>query len=248
MVREAPRVLIVDDDVDITCNVHDILTDLGYVADVAHDGLEALQLIQRRSYAVALVDLKMPGMDGATLYGHIKSVRPETVTILITGFTREPAVQQAIDAGTWKVLSKPVDIEVLLGLLRQALSEPLVILVDDDSEFCESLWQLLREQGYRVAVAHREDEGVAKAREAEFQIALADWRLGDGDGREVLAAVRARNPGARTMLITGHRSEASESSRLCADGVVDAVSYKPIDPSELLSTLEQFLHFERRFR
>jgi len=242
MGRQAPRVLIVDDDIDICCNVHDILTDLGYEADVAHDGPAALRLIDAHDYSVALIDLKMPGMDGATLYRQIKAVRPEIVTILITGYTAEPAVQQALDAGTWKVLSKPVDFDLLLQLLEEALAEPLIIVVDDDWEFCESLWQLLREKGFRVAVAHRQDEALAKARQAHYQIAVADWRLGDGDGRAVLAEVRAHNPQTRTMLITGHREEVNQPSELRVDGVVDAVGFKPIDPAQLLQLLQQFLN------
>jgi CheY-like chemotaxis protein len=69
---------LVDDDVDTCRNLSDILTDLGYLVDVAHEGLSALDLVRRNHYDVALLDLKMPGMDGVTLYREIKRLRAGT--------------------------------------------------------------------------------------------------------------------------------------------------------------------------
>src|SRR5438445_321145 len=74
-----PRILVVDDDVDTCRNLSDILTDLGYQVETAHDGLTALELVRRRPYEVALLDYKMPGMDGLTLYREIKKLRAGTV-------------------------------------------------------------------------------------------------------------------------------------------------------------------------
>ena len=74
---ETPKahILVVDDEVDTCHNLSDILTDLGYRVDVAHDGISALELVRRNAYDVALLDYKMPGMDGLTLYREIKRLR-----------------------------------------------------------------------------------------------------------------------------------------------------------------------------
>lgn len=115
-----PSVLIVDDDDDIRSNVRDILEDLGYRTDEAHDGPSALRLVEERSYDVALLDFKMPGMDGATLYREIKKLRPEIVAIMVTAYAGSDGAQKAKDAGTWRVLPKPVDIPSLLSLVAHA--------------------------------------------------------------------------------------------------------------------------------
>jgi len=67
-----PSILVVDDEVDACLNLADILSDLGYRVDLAHDGESALALVRQRRYDVALLDLMMPGMDGTTLYGEMK--------------------------------------------------------------------------------------------------------------------------------------------------------------------------------
>ena len=62
------RVLVVDDEPDICSNLKDILSDVGYRVDCSCDGPSALELIRDGNYDVVLLDLRMPGMDGLTLY------------------------------------------------------------------------------------------------------------------------------------------------------------------------------------
>lgn len=113
-------ILVVDDDADITCNVLDILTDLGYDADSAHDGESALQLVRGKAYDVAVLDFKMPDMDGATLYKHIKLLSPETVGIMVTAYANRDGVERAKEAGVRQVLRKPVDPRTLLSGIDEA--------------------------------------------------------------------------------------------------------------------------------
>src|SRR5947209_12753171 len=115
MQPKAPAILVVDDEVDTCRNLSDILTDLGYHVDIAHDGLAALDLVRRHGYDVALLDLKMPGMDGLSLYREIKKLRSDTVAIIVTAYAGSGTSEEALAAGAWQVLAKPVDFPKLLG-------------------------------------------------------------------------------------------------------------------------------------
>ena len=110
--------------------------------------------MRQRPYDVALLDLKMPGMDGLTLYREIKKQRAGTVSLLVTAYASPATAEEALAAGAWKVLAKPVDFRKLLGLVDEALGQPLVLVVDDDHDLCANLWDLLRERGFRVCLAH----------------------------------------------------------------------------------------------
>jgi len=86
MTDNTTSILLVDDDEDICENMADIFTDLGYDVSVAHEGQAALNLVRARQYDVALLDLKMPGMDGLSLYREIKKVQAGTVAFLVTAY------------------------------------------------------------------------------------------------------------------------------------------------------------------
>jgi two-component system, NtrC family, response regulator HydG len=233
------RILVVDDDQDNCRNLSDILTDLGYQVDSAHDGLSALELVRQRPYDVALLDFKMPGMDGLTLYREIKKQRAGMVSLLVTAYASPATAEEALAAGTWKVVAKPVDFRKLLAFVDEALGQPLILVVDDDNDLCMTLWDLFREEGYRVSLAHDAREAADQLKDTRFKVVLIDMRIPEGDGDAVFGMVREANPQARTILITGHRSEMDQViERMIAQGA-DAVCYKPFDIPELLRKMGQ---------
>jgi two-component system response regulator HydG len=246
MTAERGAILVVDDDVDTCSNLSDIFTDLGYHVDVAHDGPSALERVRQRPYDLALLDLKMPGMDGLTLYREIRKLRAETVAIVVTAFAGAETAHEALAAGAWQMLRKPLDFDQLRRLVDEALGQPLVLVVDDDPDLCANLWDLLREGGYRVALAHDEPTAASRLQDQSFAVVLIDLKLPEGDGSGVFRLVRANNPQARTVLITGHRSELSTVVQQVLDEGADAVCYKPFDIARLLNTLEKLTTGEKR--
>lgn len=232
--------LLVDDDVDTCRNLYDILSELGFRVDVAHDGLRALELASSTAYDVALLDFKMPGMDGLTLYRALRRLRSSTVAIIVTAFAGSTH-EEALQAGAWRVLPKPVDFGGLLALVRQAVEQPLVLVVDDDADLCAGIWDVLRLQGYRVSLAHDEKQAERLLKDASHRAVLIDVRLTHGTGEDIFRLVRTHNPQARTIVITGFRNETEETVRqMMAEGA-DALCYKPFDVPRLLETLEQLV-------
>lgn len=239
MTRGNLAMLVVDDEVDTCQNLSDIFGDLGYRVDLAHNGYDALKLVQQHAYDVALLDMKMPGMDGLTLYRRIKKLSAGTVSLLISAFTTTETANEALAAGVLHVLSKPVDFPKLLSHIRESLDRPLTLLVDDDEDLCDSLWDLLHERGFRTCVAHDENEAAERLRDRDYQVVVIDMKLPRGTGHGVFQQVRQTNPKAHTILITGFRSEtALLVQQVVAEGV-DAVCYKPFDLPAFLSTIER---------
>ena len=190
MSNSSPAVLVVDDESDICQNMADIFGDLGYRVDVACDGFGALELARKNSYDVALLDLKMPGMDGLTLYRKLKKLSAGTVAIIVNAFAAHETATEALSAGVLNVLSKPVDFPKLLGLMDQGLKRPLALLVDDDEDLCDSLWDVLHERGYRICLAHDENEAAARLKTREYHVVVIDMKLSQGSGPGVFQKVR----------------------------------------------------------
>jgi two-component system, NtrC family, response regulator HydG len=244
MSTTGPAILLVDDDVDTCNNLSDILTDLGYTVATAHDGLSALALLRQRPFDIALLDLRMPGMDGLTLYREIKKLRSGTVAIIVSAFATSDTTEAALEAGAWQVLPKPVDFPRLLGFVQQALDQPLVMVVDDDHDLCQNLWDLFREHGFRVCVAHDEAEAAERLKGRDFRVVLIDMKLPQGDGSSVFHTVRSMNPLARTMVITGAPSEMEQRVNQVMREGADAICYKPFDVPQLVTTLKRLTNKE----
>jgi two-component system, NtrC family, response regulator HydG len=237
--RQRPTVLVVDDEIDTCQNLADILSDLDYRVDTALNGQAALDLIQTRSYDVALLDLKMPGMDGVSLYRRIRKISPSTVAIIVTAYASDRATHEALTAGAAQVLSKPVDLAALLPLVDEVAHQPLVLIVDDDESLCESLWDVLHERKLRVAIAHSEGDAMKSLDEQTYQVVLVDLKLPGGDGRNILKLLRETHPDIRTVMITGHPEEFGDFVASAQKLGADAACCKPFDMHSLLATVQR---------
>jgi DNA-binding NtrC family response regulator len=115
------RILVVDDDETIRTTMKAILEDEGYLVDLAGTGKEAIQKTQDKNYNVALLDIRLPDMEGVELLKLMKDNVPKTRKIMVTGY---PSVQNAIGAlnkNADAYLLKPVDVEKLLNTVKEQL-------------------------------------------------------------------------------------------------------------------------------
>jgi DNA-binding NtrC family response regulator len=239
MTEPVHRILIVDDEPDTCENLADILTDVGYQVDTAHDGFAALELVKQKTYDVALLDLRMPGMDGLELYRRLREISAGTVAIVVTAYASSDTAKSVLSAGAWKIMSKPVNIGALLEQVSQAVDTPFVLVVDDDRDLCENLWELLHDRGFRVCLAHDVPEAEALIRARKFHVVLIDLKLPHGDGVQLLQALRQADREVRTILITGFAPETEKRVQQAIDAGANAVCYKPFDVGKLLSTVER---------
>jgi DNA-binding NtrC family response regulator len=239
MTSKKARLLVVDDEPDTCANLSDILSDFGYQVDVAHDGLTALEMMMKQVYDVALLDLKMPGMDGLTLYRRMRELSADTVAIVVTAYATSDTAKSIMAAGAWQVVPKPVNIVSLLGLVAHAVDAPLVLVVDDDRELCENLWDLLRERGFRVHLAHDTADVERALAHRKFHVVLIDMRLPTGDGQQVLKTLQKIDPEARAIMITGYAAEMETKVHKALQAGANAVCYKPFNVEKLLATVEQ---------
>jgi DNA-binding NtrC family response regulator len=233
--------LIVDDEVDSCENLSDILTDNGYSVDIAQNGHTALGLIEQHGYDVALLDLRMPQMDGLELYRRIRQIAAGTQAIVVSAYAGSETAKSILQAGAWKIVPKPVDIETLLALIGEALRHPLILVVDDDLEFCENLWDILRVHAYRVHVAHDAEEAREALRKYEFHVVLLDMKLPGRDGADVLELIRQIEPKTRVVIITGFAHEMRSRIEQALSAGAIALCQKPIEPDSLLSTVQSLV-------
>jgi DNA-binding NtrC family response regulator len=112
-----PSILIIDDDTAILHTFSRIFQKKGYCVSVAEGGKEAMEKLSVKSYDVALIDLRLPDMEGTQLFPIIQSTSPRTLKIMLTG---KMLLGDSIE-GADVLLKKPIQPEQLLSVIDNKL-------------------------------------------------------------------------------------------------------------------------------
>ena len=115
--------MIVDDDDAILRSLSRILRLEGYDVDTARTGLEAIEKSKTNFYNLALLDIKLPDMEGTELLKRMHETYPKMIKIMITGYPDLKNAVESLNAGADAYLIKPVSVQKLIGVVRQKLAE-----------------------------------------------------------------------------------------------------------------------------
>ncbi|MBW1916605.1 MAG: response regulator [Deltaproteobacteria bacterium] len=116
-----PMILVVEDEPAVVEVIQEILMAHGYQVDAAGDGLAALKYLEKKRFDLALIDVVMPGMGGMELLRQISLLYPETMTIMLTGYSSIKDAVAAIKLGAYDYIAKPVHPEAIILTIERAL-------------------------------------------------------------------------------------------------------------------------------
>ena len=113
--------------------------------------------------------------------------------------------------------------------------EAKVLLVDDEQDFLETLSSRLEMRGLKVSAVTSGEQAIAEAKEQEYDAIVVDLSMPGIDGLETLKRIKANNPNAEIIMLTGHGSVASgvEAMKLGAGDFLQ----KPVELTELMSKI-----------
>ncbi|HVY61605.1 MAG TPA: response regulator [Planctomycetota bacterium] len=231
----ARRVLLVDDNRDLAENIAEILELRGIESDHFDRPRAALEAFVPGRYAAALLDIRMPEMDGIELYRELRRRDPGLPAIAITAYTRDERLRDAIEAGMLAVLPKPVEIPLLLARLGSAVAGERALVVEDDVAFAQNLVELLAERGYSARAVHTCADARRALDAGSFALALVDCRLPDGAGLD-LVEDRLSNAGTAVVVFTAFARDLS-GARERAGAAGARFLEKPLPVEQLLALI-----------
>jgi two-component system phosphate regulon sensor histidine kinase PhoR len=119
----SPRVdvVVIDDEDSVREGCRQTLESEGYRVLVAADGVEGLDLLKRARPGVVILDLRMPGISGVEVLEKLPGIDPHVIPIIITGYGTIDVAVQAMKLGAFDFLTKPLDIDQLLGVVDRGL-------------------------------------------------------------------------------------------------------------------------------
>ena len=120
---EAARILIIDDDENIRSVLATILEDEGYIVETADTAKRGIEKSEKEFYNLALIDVRLPDMEGIELLSKLRNTKPKMRKIIVTGY---PTLQNAISAvnkGADAYIMKPFEVEKMLQTIKEQLKK-----------------------------------------------------------------------------------------------------------------------------
>ena len=267
---EDDRILIVDDNVTNRIVLKEYLKSWTCEYEEAAGGEEALEILRReaeagRPFNIAILDMQMPGMDGAILGKKIKEDRKisDTILIMLSSLGIENDEFMTKETGFYAHLTKPVKISQLYNCLMSAKegkaplddagSEPVakeqpvvknrdvrILLVEDNLVNQKVAAKLLEKSGYHADIANNGLEAVELLGKSVFDLVFMDVQMPKMDGLEATRTIRSGARGIKNTkvpIIAMTARVMEEDQQDCLDAGMNDYISKPINPDELVNKI-----------
>ncbi len=174
------KVLIVDDERAIRNSLKEILSDEGYEADTAEDGLDAIRKVEKEKFDVIFCDIKMPGMDGIEVLDKLVEMGVDSAVVMISGHGDIDTAVECIKKGAFDFVQKPLDLNRILITVKNA-SERQTLATQN---------KVLKKKVYGADMIG-DSEPMRRIREMIDKVAPTDARVlitgPNGSGKELVA-------------------------------------------------------------
>jgi DNA-binding NtrC family response regulator len=208
-IKTKGRILIVDDEMVVRDSLAKWFTSEGYTSRPAPGAREALDLIQSNEFDLALIDIKMPHMDGMELQSRLRDADPDLTVVIMTGYASVDTAVQALKQGAYDYITKPVDPDELSHLVANALEHKrarreVARLREDLQEVAPGTELIGRSPAMRRVV-----ELIEMVAPTEATVLITGE---SGTGKEVVArAIHAAGPRRYMPMVTIHCGALTET-------------------------------------
>jgi DNA-binding response OmpR family regulator len=156
-----PRILVVEDDESTRKSLQLIFKEKGYLVDSAGSGEEALRLLDKTNYNLAIVDIRLPDTVGTALLPSFKDHNSQISIIMVTGYASLETAVQALNEGAEAYITKPVNVELVLATIRRVFEKQYLA---EEKRKAEAA---LRESEKRLKVLHELDFAILSLRSSK---------------------------------------------------------------------------------
>ncbi len=236
MTEHQGRIMVVDDDLGMRVTLEGVIEDEGYEVVAVEDGYQAIEMVRQTEFALIFMDIKMPGLNGVETYREIRKISPDSVVVMMTGFSVEDLVKESLEVGAYSVIYKPFDMAQVIEIVEAVLETTCVLVVDDRAADRITLQGILEDEGYDVFVAQHGSQAVSMVREKHYRVILMDIKMPGMDGISAFEEIRKIDPQVKVIFVTGYAMDDAVKGAL-KRGAYSLV-IKPVRPEEMLTLMK----------
>ncbi len=200
------NILLVDDNEKFLKSVAERTRLKGFNVFTALNGRQAIEIAQKESIHVAVIDQRLPDMEGLVVITQLKGITPDIQTILLTGHGDEK-LKEASEALDSTYFDKQDMGKFWSFLSNLPLGNINILLVDDNPKFLNTLAERIRLKGYEPYTALNGQEALDITKTTKIHMAVVDQRMPDMDGLVVITKLKEIDADIQTLLLTGHGDE-----------------------------------------
>jgi DNA-binding NtrC family response regulator len=230
-----PKILIVDDEESLRMTLAANLELEDFDVLEADTAERALEILERERVDIVLSDIRMPGVGGIELLRQVHRRGLDVPVVLMTAFTDESSIRDAMGNGVFAVLGKPFDMEHAVGTLLRAKARPLVLVVDDVETDAKMMAEVFNVAGIRARHVSSPTEAVEMMSTGSVDVCITDLVMPDMDGVALAKRVKETVRGVSVVVFSAHNVP-ELMHRAASDGAY-ACLRKPVNPEELIRTV-----------
>jgi two-component system, NtrC family, response regulator HydG len=230
-------ILIVDDDKDNAASLGELFELCGHNTTVVHSGEAAVHAFSQYRFDIAFMDVVMPDKNGVESFLEIKQLQPNAKVIMMTGYSVEQLLEEAVANGALGVISKPLGPEEALNVLECVGADGLVIAEPGGPSRSE-IQSALENNGRRCIVIENESQA-NRIPIDEHDIVLVDINRPLIEAVGIVTKLQRSGYKSQTIVFPGIALSESAGSGFLRDFRVTGILSKPFDPNLLIDSIAE---------
>jgi two-component system, NtrC family, response regulator HydG len=232
-------ILVVDDDVDHAQSMGELFEIEGHRVHLAYSGEDAVAAYLARDFDLAFMDVMMPGRNGVDSFLAIRKLKPQARVYMMTGYSVEQLLQQAMEQGAMGVLMKPTDASRLLAVLDEVGPDGVVVAQKLAADTPVNMQRLLAEAGCNCRILSDTSNIENQPPHPDDGILIYDFAGPLVENIGVFTQLRQAGIVSPSIIMANDNGRRETAFTLLRDFEVTGVLNKPFDPISLLDRLQK---------
>jgi two-component system, NtrC family, response regulator HydG len=234
--KRSLRILVVDDDVDNAESLGELFEIEGHRPQVVYSGEDAISAYSSHHFDLAFMDVMMPGMNGVESFLEIKRRKANAKVFMMTGYSVEELLRQAISEGALGVFNKPMDSAALLSMVNEVGKDGVVVAPSNGPNYAQNIQQAMSQSGFKCRVV--DQPMPIPQTSAADELIILDLKSPLIESVGFYSGLRKASHLPATIILTPEVNSEGEVPDVMRDLSVTGILNKPFDPMQLISRLE----------